>query len=71
MSNEYVRIELGGKTIYGVEVLSTGRIDLIFEDRSVLKITAINNRLNLILVEPTLDSNVVPVGANTLGEGSV
>lgn len=63
-----------GKQIKDVTVpLYQGCFILEFEDGSKCTLQAYDNNYLEIenLVEPTLTSDVVPVGTNTLGEGSV
>lgn len=45
---------------------------ITFEDGTKLKVCPHKDYyVEVELVEPTLDSDVIPIGANTLGEGSI
>ena len=64
--------ELDGKTVWNTRTMSRSYVQVFFEDRSVLHISVnTDSGLNIKLIEPTLNSDVIPVGTNTLGEGSV
>ena len=64
--------ELDGKTVWNTRTMSRSYVQVFFEDRSVLHISVnTDSGLNIKLIEPTLNSDVVPIGANTLGEGGV
>jgi hypothetical protein len=62
--------DLVGKTIKEATWISNKKTILLFEDKSTLTIYG-DSQLALRLIEPTLDSDVIPIGANTLGESSV
>ena len=64
--------KLDGKTVWDARVMSRSYIQVLFEDKSVLHCSVnSDNTLNIKLIEPTLTVNVIPVGTNTLGDGSV
>ena len=64
--------KLDGKTVWDARVMSRSYIQVLFEDKSVLHCSvSSDNTLNIKLIEPTLTSDVIPVGTNTLGEGSI
>ena len=54
-----------------IQFHSNTKIRINFKDNSYLLITTFSGVLEFELVEPALTSDVVPIGANTLGEGSV
>jgi len=62
---------LVGKTIQAVTVKTEFDkfpiIELLFTDGYFYSLEILSHNL----IEPTLTSDVIPVGANTLGEGSV
>ena len=62
--------DLVGKTIKEVAWISNKKTILLFEDKSTLTIYG-DSQLALRLIEPTLNSDVVPIGTDTLGEGGV
>lgn len=54
-----------------IQFHSNTKIRIDFKDMSYLLIEVFGGQLNVELVEPTLNSDVIPIGTNTLGEGSV
>jgi hypothetical protein len=49
-----------------------GEVSILFEDGSELIIEPFDcNYVDTTLIESTLNSDVIPIGTNTLGEGSV
>ena len=58
-----------GKIVQSIE-MSVLAVDIKFKDGTRLVVIPKNEHY-LQLIEPTLDSDVVPIGVNALGESSV
>lgn len=50
---------------------SNTKLRIDFKDNAYLLVEVFGGVLEVELVEPTLNSDVIPIGTNTLGEGSV
>ena len=54
-----------------IQFSSNTKLKVSFKDGSYLLVSAFGGVLEVSLVEPTLSGDVIPVGANTLREGSI
>lgn len=65
-------IQLVLTTVGGYNANGYIDITIVFTDGSKLYVQPSDcNYIETKLIEPTLSSDVIPIGANTLGEGSV
>jgi len=66
-------MNIKGKVVESVEFCGEHGVKVLFTDKSYLHIALYEDcaETHMRLIEPTLTNDVVPVGANSLGEGSV
>ena len=66
-------MNIKGKVVESAEFYGTFEVKVLFTDKSYLHIAFYEDcaETHMRLVKPTLTNDVIPIGANSLGKGSI